>query len=178
MQWVYFYLPQRFPHFCPVFRLVLFLGTFPAFSLFLSFLKKEEGQENKLEIFIPSFFCNSIPFIKTRNHLIFPAASLQEVLKWSLGSVSTRGRSATYNIAEITVYVKSWFTFIGVFSFVLPVSFLAYTFSCHFPILSLLIRRKEKEDLRKKQGTEFGSILFVHILCLSVLFSFEKIKRI
>lgn len=90
-----------------------------------------------------------------------------------LGSVSTRGRSATHSIAGITVYVKSRFISIRVTSFVLPVSFLVYTFSYHFPILSLLIRRKIKEGLRKVQGTKFGSIC----LCISYIFPFYFLLR-
>lgn len=130
-----------------------------------------------MEISIPSFFCNSIPFIKTRNHLIFPAASLQEVSKWSLGSVSTLGRSATYIITRITVCIKCQFLIKLVFPcssyFILLLVFCFLTTFLSF----LFYKEKIKEGLRKVQGTKSGSLHFCISLCNSPLFSFEKITE-
>lgn len=121
-----FHLPQRFPHFCPVFKLVLIYCTFPAFSLFLSFLKKRRGGKRIVcEFSCPTSFVllicyryynfSRVGFLflvlvllhKNKEPARLSCCVLQEVLKWSLESVSTLGRSATYNIPKIIVYVKS-----------------------------------------------------------------------
>ena len=135
--------------------------------------KKEEGQENKLEISTPSFSCNSIPFIKTRDHPIFPAASNTGSIKMVLGSVSTLGRSATYIITRITVCIKCQFLIKLAFHCSSFLSSFLHFVSYHFPILFLFIRRKKKEDIRKKQGMKFRSI-YLYISCV---FSFYFLLR-
>ena len=148
---------------------------FPCLFLISFFSKKEERQENYLRVLISNFFCDSILFIKARDHLIFPVASMTGSIKMVLGSVSTLGRSATYNITKITVYVKSWFAFIEVLSFVLPVSFLVYTFSYHSPIFLLLIRGKNKRRFKEGTGNKIWILSLLYLFMYFPLFSFEKI---
>lgn len=96
------------------------------------------------------------------------------MLRWLLESVSTRGRSATYIITKITVCIKCQFLIKLVFpcsSFLS--SFLHFVFLPLSYSLSLFVRRKIKEGLRKVQGTKFGPIC----LCISCVFLFYFLLR-
>ena len=158
----------------PYYFILTFLSyVFPTFSLFLSFLKKEEGQENSQRVLISNFSYNSIPvvilflslYIKNKKPSYLSCCvntgSIKMVSRicFHTWQISYLKYNRNNSIQQAIILVKLVFhCFFCSSSCVL--------FSYQFSIFSLFIRRKIKEDLRKVQGTKFGSLHFGISLCI------------